>query len=64
MACVTAKGRSIIRNAASEPHIQELCHLLNMMGAKILHIGSNTLKIDGVEKLHGVNLPSGLIILR
>jgi UDP-N-acetylglucosamine 1-carboxyvinyltransferase len=53
MACVLAKGRSVIRNAASEPHIQELCHFLNMMGAKIMHIGSNTLKIDGVDKLHG-----------
>ena len=53
MACVLAKGRSIIRNAASEPHIQELCHFLNTLGAQIIHIGSNTLKIDGVDKLHG-----------
>ena len=36
MAAATAKGRSMIRNAASEPHIQELCHLLNTMGAKYL----------------------------
>jgi UDP-N-acetylglucosamine 1-carboxyvinyltransferase len=53
MACVLAKGSSRIRNAASEPHIQELCHFLNLLGAKIYHIGSNTLKIDGVDKLHG-----------
>lgn len=53
MACVTAKGKSIIRNAASEPHIQELCHFLNTLGAKIENIGSNTLHITGVEKLHG-----------
>jgi UDP-N-acetylglucosamine 1-carboxyvinyltransferase len=53
MACVLAKGNSIIRNAASEPHIQELCHFLNQLGARILHIGSNTLKIEGVNKLHG-----------
>ncbi len=53
MACVRAKGHSTIRNAASEPHIQELCHLLNSLGAKINHIGSNTLKIDGVDSLHG-----------
>lgn len=53
MACVTAKGHSIIRNAASEPHVQELCKFLNLLGAKINNIGSNTLFIDGVEKLHG-----------
>lgn len=53
MACVTAKGKSIIRNAASEPHIQELCHFLNTLGAKIENIGSNTLHITGVDKLHG-----------
>ena len=53
MACVTAKGYSIIRNAASEPHIQELCHFLNLLGAKIENIGSNTLHIQGVDRLHG-----------
>lgn len=53
MACVTAKGQSIIRNAASEPHIQELCHFLNHLGGKIENIGSNTLHITGVPKLHG-----------
>jgi UDP-N-acetylglucosamine 1-carboxyvinyltransferase len=53
MACVMAKGRSILRNAASEPHIQELCHFLNTLGAKIENIGSNILHIEGVNKLHG-----------
>jgi len=52
MAAVTAKGRTIIRNAASEPHVQELCHFLNGMGANIQDIGSNTLHIDGVSHLH------------
>jgi UDP-N-acetylglucosamine 1-carboxyvinyltransferase len=53
MACSTAKGTSFVRNAASEPHIQELCHFLNTLGANISNIGSNTLQIDGVDKLHG-----------
>ncbi len=53
MACVLAKGNSIIRNAASEPHVQELCQFLKVLGAKIIHIGSNTLKIEGVDELHG-----------
>ena len=53
MAAALAKGCSVIRNAASEPHIQELCHFLNSLGAKIENIGSNTLHIEGVEQLHG-----------
>jgi UDP-N-acetylglucosamine 1-carboxyvinyltransferase len=53
MACVTARGFSVIRNAASEPHIQELCLFLNSLGAQIDNIGSNTLHIEGVQKLHG-----------
>lgn len=53
MAAVTAKGETIIRNAASEPHVQELCHFLNGLGAQIEEIGSNTLHIHGVAKLHG-----------
>ena len=53
MACVTAEGKSIIRNAASEPHIQELCYFLITLGAKIGNIGSNTLIIEGVKTLHG-----------
>ncbi len=53
MAAVTAPGETVLRNAASEPHIQELCQFLNMLGAKIKNIGSNTLHISGVSKLHG-----------
>src|SRR4030067_3278386 len=53
MAAVTAEGTTILRNATSEPHVQELCHFLNTLGAKIDHISSNTLHIDGVKKLHG-----------
>ncbi len=53
MAAVLTKGKTTIRNAASEPHIQELCRFLNALGAKIEEIGSNTLHIEGVEKLHG-----------
>jgi len=53
MACVTAWGESVLRNAASEPHIQELCHFLNILGAHIENIGSNTLHIHGIDKLHG-----------
>ena len=53
MACVMAKGESVLQNAASEPHIQELCHFLNSLGAKIENIGSNTLHIHGVPRLHG-----------
>jgi UDP-N-acetylglucosamine 1-carboxyvinyltransferase len=59
MAAVTARGDTVIHNAASEPHVQELCHLLVAMGAKILHIGSNTLKISGVDKLHGAEYTIG-----
>ena len=53
MAAVTAKGDSVIHNAASEPHVQELCLFLNLLGAQIDDIGSNTLHIHGVPKLHG-----------
>jgi len=53
MAAVTAKGETIIRNAASEPHVQELCQFLNTLGADIEEVGSNTLHIRGVGKLHG-----------
>ncbi len=53
MAAVTAKGTTVIRNAASEPHVQNLCQMLNLMGAQIENIGSNTLTIQGVDKLHG-----------
>lgn len=53
MAAVLARGRSIIRNAASEPHVQELCQLLNRLGASISGVGTNELVIDGVEALGG-----------
>jgi UDP-N-acetylglucosamine 1-carboxyvinyltransferase len=53
MASVLAKGETQLRNAASEPHIQELCHFLNNLGAKIENIGSNTLHITGVNRLRG-----------
>lgn len=53
MAAVTAKGRTVIRNATSEPHVQDLCLFLKTLGARIENIGSNTLVIEGVEALHG-----------
>ena len=53
MAAVTAKGTTTIRNAASEPHVQDLCKFLNILGAQITGIGSNLLTIEGVEALHG-----------
>jgi UDP-N-acetylglucosamine 1-carboxyvinyltransferase len=53
MAAVTAQGETILRNAASEPHIQELCLFLNHLGASIENIGSNTLHITGVASLSG-----------
>jgi UDP-N-acetylglucosamine 1-carboxyvinyltransferase len=53
MAATLARGTTVIRNAASEPHVQELCHFLNVLGAKIEGIGSNTLTLHGVEALHG-----------
>jgi len=59
MACVTAEGTTILRNAASEPHIQELCNLLNKMGGQIENIGSNTLTIHGVPKLKGTEFEIG-----
>ena len=59
MAAVLARGETVIRNAASEPHVQELCHLLNAMGAHIEGVGSNTLHIQGVERLHGAEFTIG-----
>ncbi len=53
MAATLAKGTTILRNAASEPHVQEVCQLLNIMGAHIDGIGSNTLTIEGVDRLSG-----------
>ena len=55
MASVLAKGVTTIYNAACEPYIQQLCHLLNHMGANISGIASNLITIVGVEKLHGAS---------
>lgn len=59
MAAVLAEGKTTITNAASEPHIQDLCNMLCAMGAKITGIGSNILYIDGVKKLHGCEFEIG-----
>jgi UDP-N-acetylglucosamine 1-carboxyvinyltransferase len=53
MAAVLAKGTTTIYNAACEPYLQQLCKMLNRMGAKISGVGSNLLTIEGVDKLHG-----------
>jgi len=53
MAAVMAEGTTTIYNAACEPYLQQLCKMLNRMGAKISGVGSNLLVIDGVEKLGG-----------
>ncbi|MBO5594163.1 MAG: UDP-N-acetylglucosamine 1-carboxyvinyltransferase [Prevotella sp.] len=55
MAAVFAKGTTTIYNAACEPYLQQLCKLLNRMGAKITGIASNLLTIEGVQKLHGAD---------
>ena len=59
MAAVLAKGESIIRNVASEPHVQDLCNLLNSMGADIEGVGTNQLRISGVESLQGTTFSIG-----
>jgi UDP-N-acetylglucosamine 1-carboxyvinyltransferase len=53
MASVLTRGRTTIRNAACEPHIQNLCDMLNTLGASIEGIGTNRLLIEGVDRLHG-----------
>jgi UDP-N-acetylglucosamine 1-carboxyvinyltransferase len=53
MAAVLAEGTTTLLNAASEPHVQDLACLLNSMGAQVEGVGTNTLTIHGVEKLHG-----------
>ncbi|TYB74357.1 UDP-N-acetylglucosamine 1-carboxyvinyltransferase [Bizionia myxarmorum] len=55
MAAVLAEGKSTIYNAACEPYLQQLCNMLNRMGAKISGIGSNMLIIEGVETLGGTS---------
>jgi len=54
MAAVLAPGRTVIRNAASEPHVQELGTVLMRMGARMIGIGTNTITIDGAERLKGI----------
>lgn len=53
MAAVLAKGTTTLYNAACEPYLQQLCHMLNRMGAKISGIGSNLLVVEGVKSLKG-----------
>ena len=55
MAAVLAKGKTTIYNAACEPYLQQLCGMLNRMGAKISGIGSNLLTIEGIESLKGTD---------
>ncbi|MEI8095241.1 MAG: UDP-N-acetylglucosamine 1-carboxyvinyltransferase [Spirochaetales bacterium] len=59
MAAVLAEGKTILQNAAGEPHVQDLCNMLNGMGAKIRGIGSNILEIEGVKTLHGTEFRIG-----
>ncbi len=59
MAAVLAEGVTDITNAASEPHVQDLCNMLNAMGAKISGVGSNILHIEGVKKLGGTEYAIG-----
>jgi UDP-N-acetylglucosamine 1-carboxyvinyltransferase len=53
MAATLARGRTRLRNAAAEPHVQDLCHMLNGLGARISGIGTGILEIEGVDRLHG-----------
>lgn len=59
MAAVLAKGETIIDNAASEPHVQDLCRMLKQMGAQIDGIGTNRLYVQGVDRLHGTEFVVG-----
>jgi UDP-N-acetylglucosamine 1-carboxyvinyltransferase len=53
MAAVLAEGETVIYNAAAEPHVQDLCRFLNLLGAQIEGIATNSLRIRGVDSLHG-----------
>ncbi len=55
MAAVLAKGESVLTNAAREPEVSDLAHCLNAMGARIEGIGTDTLRVKGVESLHGAS---------
>jgi UDP-N-acetylglucosamine 1-carboxyvinyltransferase len=59
MTAALARGDTVIDNAASEPHVRDLCHFLNQMGANIEGIGSNRLIIQGVERLRGTEYRIG-----
>lgn len=59
MAAALARGTTVIRNAASEPHVQELCRLLDAMGCRIDGIGTNTLTLEGRDTLHGARATIG-----
>ena len=59
MAAALASGQTIIRNAACEPHVQDLCHLLNAMGARIGGVGTPNLQIEGVSSLGGADYEIG-----
>jgi len=59
MAASMAQGTSVIRNAASEPHVQELCHLINAMGGSVEGIGTNVLTVEGRKGLHGATAAIG-----
>ena len=59
LAAVLKPGSTVIRNAASEPHVVDLCMLLNKMGAQISGIGTRTLAVQGVEKLSGTEFEIG-----
>lgn len=59
MAATAAKGTTVLRNAASEPHVQDLCRMLVAMGARIDGIGSHTLTIEGGARLHGASVRVG-----
>ena len=53
MAAALAKGTTVVRNAASEPHVEDVCRCLEKMGARIAGIGSNILTVEGVDRLRG-----------
>ncbi len=59
MTAVLSPGETVIDNAACEPHVRDLCHFLNQMGANIEGIGSNRLQIQGVRRLHGTEFRIG-----
>lgn len=59
MAAVLARGTTVIRNAAAEPHVQDLCNLLKEMGARIEGVGTHILTIEGVESLGGARFRLG-----